>query len=274
MFFALTLSASLCAESVSKVNYRIDSFSMQQVREHRVHKEMPGTWLVVSLVHPEKKLIGIDIKNSEISFTDDQGTDLFEAGRTQDKIWKRNSSSYSPSSEAIKENSLSMAFRSTYDRREKNDREAMFQCYATALPAAGAQKLHIQGSLVLLTESKAIETQIVTIADLLGDKVMLGDQELNLRDNGGGVYTGKNTFVRRDCKSNVDIKSIELVEKTDQKYTIRFEYSKRSNSPSVLVFKKNVKLTDKVKIEYGIPDRETVQIDMAVGPGVSFLSGN
>jgi hypothetical protein len=61
------------------------------------------------------------------------------------------------------------------------------------------------------------------------------------------------------------------VEKSEEKYAVNFQSSAFSSASRIEVFQDNVNPTDRVKIEYGVPEKESVPIDVSVGPGVSFI---
>ena len=268
----LCLCVTALAADSKSTEVKVIELKMKQVPEKPVFGQNDfGVTVVFSVSHDKKKISGADTAASEVSFTDDKGNDLFALGVKQRKTWdgsKRRFGTRRP------ENCISMLDRSIFDKNE-NKGEILIKCHALSLPSAGATSLLIKGKLVLLCAPKTFEKQIVSVKDLqVGKGIKLGKHDLKFGKGLSGLINGE-SFIGLTCDTDVVIKAVSIQGgKDSQRQLISFNESRSQHVqlPIIEIFKDNINPTQKIEIEYFVPEKEILDLNLKIGPNFSFIS--
>ena len=272
----LVMAISVMVSHVSaagKADVKIVELTMIRMPEKEMLGKEKGIIVKMVLTHPDKAVAGIDGKASKINFTDSTGKDLFAAGKAQKATWRKEVKGIRYSDRDQYENTVSVAQRDFHDPKNNDPKEVLIQCIALTLPAKDANSISIKGPLVLKTKAKAIKSVLLSPSDLVGKNVVkLGTSSLKLKKRGSGSY-GKDRFISLQCESDAILENVSVVGKETSKRLLELKKGSAHRKPSLYVYSKNLSPDHKIKLEYSTPEKETVAIDVKIGPGFGFIVG-
>jgi hypothetical protein len=233
------------AKTVRVVGLRINQPLPDQERNLAQDAFDPGTRLSVIVTQPGKALLGIDASASKLErFTDDKNTDL---NKTDFGGWV-----------------------DAFGARTSADRSSIgFQVRSKVVPAAGASKLRLKGTLALRVgggEKMAEEKNVTLKADA---KVKVGPVELSLSKNAFGDGTPLEVTY-----PNRVLKKIEFLDKDGKALQSSTQGGMSVGDGAKTIYTDNYSLKGKaeqltVRVTYfGKVETVTVPLDLEVGLGL------
>ena len=274
----------------------VDEVHYVSISEPEPWAQFLGTRVVLSVVQPDFHPNGILKKECELSFVDDKGRDLFEQGRLQRekykkdkeqqiealKKWRLEKHQYEGAEyEARKpkvmvvsqrsqpnENSISLHKENILGQRDLPPAEVRVRCHALALPTKGAKALNIKGRLVLKGFAAEKHTVIVPADDLTKDAMVeLEKETLKIGASRVSKHGDKITEVIW-FKTPARVHAVSVLGREDEKDLVRLPYTRGREPDSIQVWRAQLKPDDKIAIEYFLPGKAEVDVDLSFSPSL------
>ena len=264
MFIGLT---SCVAHKKSSV----DSAIKKEVTYFHVTRE--STRVNFTITHPTQPILGFDRETSQISFTDDQGNDLFKTGAMKKKNWeKENPTHYSHQVNGPTENCISKKKQETF-HNTPNPNLIILRASANTQPSAKSEAVLLKGTIDIWLPSKKIQTATLTLQDIKsGQTSTVGNHKILFKRNGfGGGKHGEYTYYSIQSTAEIKSAQIDTTKAEVPTDTIVSFYVSKDLTPKVKVYDNDLPPDTEVIVTYIEKVKESVPINFKIGPRFDYL---
>ena len=262
--------------STSFVAYGEDNISSAIKKEVTYfHVTRESTRVKFTITHPTKSILGFDRESSQMSFIDDQGNDLFKIGAMNKKTWEKNnpnSYSFGVDNNGSTDNCISKKNQSTF-HNTPNPNLIILQASANTPPSAKSETVLLKGTLDVWLPSEKTQIAILSLRDITSGKTStIGNHKILFKRSIVGGGTG-GSYTSYSIQSTAEIKEARIKEAKAEMTTgaiITFKMSK-AFVPSIKIYDNELPPDTEVIVTYAAKVKESIPIDLRIGPTFDFL---